>query len=364
MKKIIALILSIALLLVLAACGAETHSANTWACSCGKVNDDAFCSGCGSKKPTDTQSASEQNPTIESIEEDSNETEAVTDPHNVDAINLTSVNGTIQFSGIQMASAALLEPNNEGYKDGDAILVEYIFTCTQSRPAKINEVFEITYYQNGKQIPDSLWISGEDKEQFELCDNYYLELLNGGSSAMAKAVLAGDKSPITVIVTDLADEDNYQVMVIDNLHGGDSVSEMPVENSVTFEEPIVLLDNQHIKIIVTGKCDATVIGRDNTLGYTVTMENKSDSQYVLLAMTNCSIDGYMLEDSCYFGNDTLAPGKKSNTHIFLYTDREHALGLETIADLVNWDGSIQISFSDDGQTYRNHTVFPFDNIVP
>ena len=319
---------------------------------------------CGGVKNTDTQNTSEQNPTIESIGEDSKETETVTDPHNVDAINLTSVNGTIQFSGIQMASAELLKPNNEGYKDGDAILVEYIFTCTQSRPAKINEVFEITHYQNGKQIPDTLWISDADKEQYALCSNFHMELLNGGSSAMAKPILAGDKSPITVIVTDLADEDNYQVMVIDNLYSGDSASETPVKNTVTFEEPIILLDNQHIKIIVTGKCDATVIGQDNTLGYTVTMENKSDSQYVSLVMTNCSIDGYMLEDSCYFDNKKIAPGKKSITHIFLYTDREKALGLETIADLVNLDGCVQISFSDDGKTYRNHTVFPFDNIIP
>ncbi len=319
---------------------------------------------CGGVKPTDTQNASEQNPTIESIEEDSNETKAVTDPHNVDAINLTSVNGTIQFSGIQMASAVLLKANSEGYKDGDAILVEYIFTCTQSRPAKIKDVFEITYYQNGKQIPDNLWISDEDEEQYALCSNYFMEFLNGGSSSMARPILAGDKSPITVIVTDLADKDNYQVMVIDNLYGGDSASETPVENSVTFEEPIVLLDNQHIKIIVTGKCDATVIDQDNTLGYTVTIENKSDSQYVSLVMKNCSIDGYMLEDSCYFDNETVAPGKKSNTHIFLYTDREKTHGLETIADLVDWDGSIQIAFSDDGQTYRNFTVFPFDNIIP
>ena len=69
MRKIIAFLLTIAMLLTLAACGAEMpqstetksnapeQSANTWTCSCGRINNDAFCGGCGSKKPQDATTA-------------------------------------------------------------------------------------------------------------------------------------------------------------------------------------------------------------------------------------------------------------------------------------------------------------------
>ena len=79
MRKIIAFFLPIVMLLALAACGAEPSQrpetqrntpANTWTCSCGKLNDDAFCCGCGSKKPKDPAPTTDSQPEIDSGDDD------------------------------------------------------------------------------------------------------------------------------------------------------------------------------------------------------------------------------------------------------------------------------------------------------
>lgn len=135
--------------------------------------------------------------------------------HEVDTIDLTGKNGSIRFEGTQPATAALLEPNAENYKDGDAVLVEFTFTLTQSLPAKCKDIFEITYYQNGVQVRDDLWTSSAGGKQYDLCGNYHLELLNGSSITFARPIPINGTSPLTVMVTDLSDPDNYQIMVVD-----------------------------------------------------------------------------------------------------------------------------------------------------
>jgi len=141
--------------------------------------------------------------------------------------------------------------------------------------------------------------------------------------------------------------------------------EEPVGTTIEFEEPIVILDNEHIKLQVVAKCDAEVIGQDNTLGYIAQIENKSDSQYVMVIVHSANVDGYMLTGGLALKNDNvLAPGTKCNNYLYLYCDRDPLLELESLDDLVNVDGLVQLSFSDDGITYDDFCDFSFENVIP
>ena len=135
-----------------------------------------------------------------------------------------------------------------------------------------------------------------------------------------------------------------------------------------FDTPIVAMDNEYLKITATGKYSGKngVYGMGgNVFGYTVIVENKTD-KYINLVLTNQSIDGFMLEfsDVGLIESSDIAPGKKANTHIALYADYVNTFELESIDDVFNYEASVQISFSDDGNSYGDSVTVPFENVLP
>lgn len=136
-----------------------------------------------------------------------------------------------------------------------------------------------------------------------------------------------------------------------------------------FDTPVIAMDNEYVKIVATGKYAAKesmygAMGGD-VFGYTVIIENKTD-KYISLDLVDQSIDGFMLafNDIGLIETMTIAPGKKANSHIALYADYISAVELTSIDDVINYDASVQIGFSDDGNAYGDHVNDPFENVLP
>ena len=135
---------------------------------------------------------------------------------------------------------------------------------------------------------------------------------------------------------------------------------------VYLENPVVLLDNYIVKMVVTGKCDESSTQVKGTIGYIVEIENKSPEVYVKIGLRNLSMDGFMLkEHALLLSTDVIAPGKKSKAIAKFNTEWEPLLEVNTIEDLINLDGSVLLALSDDGTNWHvDSTLYSFDNIIP
>lgn len=138
------------------------------------------------------------------------------------------------------------------------------------------------------------------------------------------------------------------------------------ETVIELDEPIILVDNEYIKFVVVSKFEAKDMVWGHQVGYKVEIENKMPNHYVNLVFVNCSVDGYMtdLNDGPVLASDTLGPAKKNKTTLFFPIAQVKGVDVKSIDDLVNFDGSIQLGFSEDGEWYGDFENIPFENIVP
>ena len=198
MKKLISLLCILSLVLTLAACAREAGCCDC--CSCEEACPNY--SVCGN--PVTTAATTEPT-TIP---------EETVDVHAVETIDLAGKFGSVKFEGTQTASAKLLSANKEGYTDDDAVIYCFTFTLAQATPAEFKDIFEITFFQNGVEVPISLWISGEDPAQYALCSHRFSKLLEGAFVTFGVPMLRGDGSPMTVMISEVADPTNYQMMEV------------------------------------------------------------------------------------------------------------------------------------------------------
>ena len=190
MKAFLSILTAVLLCVAMSGCGA----ASTCACDC------PYC--CGGE----TTQASTAEPTTVPAE--------TVDVHAVETIDLAGKFGSVKFEGTQNASAKLLSANKEGYTDDDAVIYCFTFTLAQATPAEFKDIFEITFFQNGVEVPISLWISDEDPTQYALCSHRFSKLLEGAFVTFGVPMLRGDGSPMTVMISEVADPTNYQTMEV------------------------------------------------------------------------------------------------------------------------------------------------------
>ena len=111
-------------------------------------------------------------------------------------------------------------------------------------------------------------------------------------------------------------------------------------SEITFADPIVLIDNDTVKVIIKSKFkEHSEIYGVEIMGYNVSIENKTD-QYISLVPKTTSIDGFMLDlqEGPVFLVDAIAPGKKANSQLVFFIERMTSVELETLDDLINFDG--------------------------
>ena len=117
------------------------------------------------------------------------------------------------------------------------------------------------------------------------------------------------------------------------------------------EDTKVLLDNDLAKITLGDPVEDSYY-----VGYAITIENKSDSKYILVSVDNGSVDGFMTYISVQ--GSTVAPGKKSKSELQIYTED---LDIKTADELKNVEGAFSISTNTDGGNSYNGSSerYPF-----
>ena len=131
--------------------------------------------------------------------------------------------------------------------------------------------------------------------------------------------------------------------------------EPEVDETIPFDEPITVLDNDIIKVDITGKY-AFEDDKNYTseLGYTVNVENKSP-HYIEIFCKNARLDGSMLtENASPRANfDSIAPNSNVNGKLYIDLSLLDIIGepsedFDTLDELRNFESSIQVMFSDNG----------------
>jgi len=134
---------------------------------------------------------------------------------------------------------------------------------------------------------------------------------------------------------------------------------------LVFDEPVVILDNDYVTVTATAKAAEYDIFHNQRLGYKLSIENKTDC-YIDLTPVDCTVDGCMMdpEDGPYLDNTVAAPGDKAGRTMYFLPGYTTGAELETMEDLHDLDGLIQLSFSDDGDAYGEFCTYPFANVLP
>ena len=126
----------------------------------------------------------------------------------VEVINMTTENGTITYDGFEAANSGLVDDDN-------AVIFKFTFTSNSERPIQCQDAFQIKYYQNGVEIDECSWTSSKGGSHYELCSNYFLELMKGGVNSFARVLSLKNGSPVTLMVLESGNSDNFQMMEID-----------------------------------------------------------------------------------------------------------------------------------------------------
>ena len=124
----------------------------------------------------------------------------------VESIDLETESGRLVYSSYAF--------NDENFEDGrHAILLTFDFTNKASKPAGVQDSFSITVYQNGAEVdtPSSWTVSGLP----ESVDNFFNTAMKDSTIPIARAYLPKDTSPLTIMVEERGNGDNYQMMELD-----------------------------------------------------------------------------------------------------------------------------------------------------
>lgn len=123
-----------------------------------------------------------------------------------------------------------------------------------------------------------------------------------------------------------------------------------------FEEPIVALDNEYVCIQITGKMDVDPNNRGDwmytgAVGYSYIIENKLPDASFQVYFADASVDGFMLDMQAgpYSTIQSFDAEKKGKGYFYIPLDgRELGVDIETIDDLHDFDGKVQLTIDDDG----------------
>lgn len=180
LRKILAMLLTGALVLSLAACGGG--------------------GGASSAEPAkDAQDSTEPAPPEPEEEAPAEES------HDVESIDLETESGRLVYSSYEF--------NDTNY-DSRAVILTFDFTNKNSKPTGVQSSFSITVYQNGAEVEGpSSWTT--PPELPEGIDNYFNTAMKDGTMPISRAYMIKDESPLTIMVEDRDNSDNYQMMELD-----------------------------------------------------------------------------------------------------------------------------------------------------
>ena len=168
-------------------------------------------------------------PTDDAVDNTTTTEEVTEASKDVKKIDFAVDNGSIKYLGFEEANAKLVSD------DKDYVIVKFEFINNQDAPSQCQSVFSINFFQNGVQANSTPTYSSEGGDQYELVGNYFSQAMKGGKLTFARIVENKDNSPITVMVSEKLNSDNYQMMEI-KLDKKDNDSEDKVKEDATKEE--------------------------------------------------------------------------------------------------------------------------------
>lgn len=168
------------------------------------------CGSGANTQPAETQPAEETEEVTAAVDETTEEQEDAQElKYSVDqSIDYTLEGGNIRFDRVERAGDDLTDSDN-------VLLFVYDFTNNQDKPASVQNVFWIQYFQNGVELKNSLSYY-QSAEQYELVQSAYSSALKGGTIPFAQIVQPKDDSPITVMVSPnpRSSNEEYPMMVV------------------------------------------------------------------------------------------------------------------------------------------------------
>ena len=172
MKKILSIILTIAVALFLVACGGGQNSSSPQ----------------NEEKPKEATTEIATEATVAET------TTEIKDP-TVETIDYSCELGKVKYIGFEKADPELTDED-----DDDAVIFKFEFTNLQNEPKQFQQCFVLRCYQNGVELTKNVSYSGHAKEQFELVGAFFNNALKDGTVTFGKLVDPEDDSPITITV--------------------------------------------------------------------------------------------------------------------------------------------------------------------
>ena len=178
MKKLIALLLAVLMCALLCACSKDN-------------NDDASQDGTAANSGTN----------------ENNTEETTASSHKTDKIEMTTAKGSATYEGFEMGTYALTKTEN-------TVLVKFTFTNLQEAPSQFQKAFVLKVFQNGQELDYCSVTYSDGGDQYKLCGKYFDDIMNGYSITFARPFELQDNSPITIMVSESGNSDNYQMMEV------------------------------------------------------------------------------------------------------------------------------------------------------
>lgn len=322
-------------------------------CACG--GDDAASSPDQSETPSQSaEPSTSPSPSEEPVESSDSGPQ-------VESIDLETDAGRLVYSSYEFVGEGFY---NE-YVSGDpskTVILNFDYTNKETKPARTQDHFYITVYQNGTelQLPES-W-----SQSPESLDNFFTTSMKDNTLPVGYPCVLQDYSPVTIMVEDREDSDNYQMMEVEI--SADRAAPEGTQGSAPEAEPrpdLVLGQTYSTSdwevtinnLYFTKKCSVSTGAHSSTVkeateGNVLLVIDSSIKNLTTEALDNWGTefytayalyDGkYKYEDDFFVGEDEIAP----------LATKTQCLPLEMPADLENASESLVVFITVGGQEYQ------------
>ena len=147
-------------------------------------------------------------------------------------LRLENDGGVIQYAGFVMNTENFHGSSSDDYVE--ALVLKFDYTNKEDEEKQAQDDFGIKAYQNGVEINTASGWTSSDALPPEV-DNFFNNVLKGGTITIGRAFIPEDDSPVTIIVNSYGDDNGSATMELDfrNTPEGDAaVPDAGEENTV------------------------------------------------------------------------------------------------------------------------------------
>lgn len=146
-------------------------------------------------------------------------TEAPTEANEVDpyvsSIDFTTQAGNLKYIKFEPAADGLITPYSGSDQSFEfSYVFSFAFKNFAAKPSQCQNAFQIQFFQNGVELDDNYPYSSKGGKQYELVGAYFNNAMKDGTVTFGKIVVGTDDSPITIMVSENGNDDNYQMQEV------------------------------------------------------------------------------------------------------------------------------------------------------